>query len=217
MLFQPFGFNVFVPNFHFWICRFKAAAQINLLKSVSNSKKRVLRILGDDPGSQTRNLVEAAEYGTNHPQVRATYLDSIEFFQKCHWKNTANYKDLYTKDGLSAAQIGERLGVPKQTVLNQLRREGICLGGNKGRLANPNNYRLAYAPYGYLKKYGRLMPNKSELKICRLVVQLKNNSNMSFHEIAHELVDRRIKNRAGTVSWNRATIGRIYKRWNGKL
>jgi IS30 family transposase len=68
-------------------------------------------------------------------------LDSIEFFQKCHWKNTANCNDLYLKRGLSAAQIGEQLGISKQTVLNQLKRDGIRLGTNKGRLANPKNYR----------------------------------------------------------------------------
>jgi hypothetical protein len=74
--------------------------------------------------------------GTNHFSVAPTYLDSIELFQKCHWKNPANYSDLYLKKGLSAAQIGDKLGLPKQTVLTQLKREGIRLGTNKGRLAN---------------------------------------------------------------------------------
>lgn len=161
--------------------------------------------------------MEAAEYGTNHSRLRATYLDSIEFFQKCHWRNTANYRELYLEKGLSAAQIGEQLGIPKQTVLSQLKRDGIRKGGYKGELADPNNYRLAYAPYGFSKKDGRLVPNKSELKVCRLVVQLRNNSNFSFHEIAQELARRRIKNREGSISWNRATVGRIYNRWNNKL
>jgi IS30 family transposase len=161
--------------------------------------------------------VERTVPGTNSPLIRATYLDSIEFFQKCHWKNTANYSALYLEKGLSAAQIGEQLGIPKQTVLNQLKREGIRLGTNKGRLANPENYRLAYAPYGFSKKDGRLLPNKAELKTCRLVVQLRNNSKMSFQEIARELVRRRIKNREDFISWSHATVGRIYKRWNGKL
>ncbi|MGZ3747370.1 MAG: hypothetical protein ACXWRE_08375 [Pseudobdellovibrionaceae bacterium] len=162
-------------------------------------------------------MVEAAGIGTNSFPNRATYLDSIEFFQKCHWKNTANYKDLYLKKGLSAAQIGEQFGVPKQTVLNQLQREGIRLGSNKGRLANPENYRLAYAPYGFSKKDGRLILNKAELKTCRLVVQLRNNSKMSSQEIARELVRRRIKNREDSISWSHTAVGRIYKRWNGKL
>ncbi|MGZ3745183.1 MAG: hypothetical protein ACXWRE_01345 [Pseudobdellovibrionaceae bacterium] len=162
-------------------------------------------------------MVEAAGVGTNSFPHRSTYLDSIEFFQKCHWKNTANYTDLYLQKGLSAAQIGEQLGIPKQTVLNQLKRESIRLGSNKGRLANPENYRLAYAPYGFSKKNGRLVANKSELKICRMVVQLRNQSSMSFHEISQELVRRRIKNRDDSISWNHTTTGRIYKRWNGKL
>lgn len=162
-------------------------------------------------------MVEAAEYGTNHPRLRATYLDTIEFFQKCHWRNTANYRELYLEKGLSAAQIGEKLGIPKQTVLNQLKRDGILKGGYKGELSDPTNYRLLYAPYGFFKKDGRLVPNKSELKICRMVVQLRNSSKLSFHEIARELVRRRIKNRDDSISWNHATIGRIYKRWNGKL
>ena len=162
-------------------------------------------------------MVDRAVLGTNSPPDRATYLDSIEFFQKCHWRNTANYRELYLEKGLSAAQIGEQLGIPKQTVLNQLKREGICLGTNKGRLANPENYRLAYAPFGFLKKDGRLVPNKSELKICRMVVRLHNNSKMSFYEIARELERRRIKGRANSISWTHTTVGRIHKRWDGKL
>lgn len=156
-------------------------------------------------------------YGTNHFSSAPTYLYPIEFFQNCHWKNPANYSELYLEKGLSAAQIGEKLGIPKQTVLNQLKREGIRLGTNKGRLANPDNYRLAYAPYGFSKKDGRLVPNKAELKTCRLVVQLRNNSKMSFQEIARELERRRIKGRTNSISWTHATVGRIYKRWNGKL
>lgn len=162
-------------------------------------------------------MVERTVPRTNSPYDRATYLDSIEFFQKCHWKNTANYRELYLEKGLSAAQIGEQLGIPKQTVLYQLQRDGIRLGSNKGRLANPENYRLAYAPFGFSKKDGRLVPNKAELKICRIVVQLRNNSKMSFHEIARELERRRIKGRTDSTSWTHATVGRIYKRWNGKL
>lgn len=165
----------------------------------------------------SRKMVDPATTGTNSAPPQPTYLDSIEFFQKCHWKNPANYSDLYLKKGLSAAQIGEKLGLPKQTVLNQLKREGIRLGTNKGRLANPENYRLAYAPYGFSKKDGRLVPNKAELKICRIVVQLRNNSKMSFHEIASELERRRIKGRTNSILWTHATVGRIYKRWNGKL
>ena len=115
-------------------------------------------------------MVEAAEYGTNRLCTATTYLDSIEFFQKCHWKNTANYSDLYLKKGLSAPQIGEKLNLPKQTVLGQLQRDGIRLGTNRRRMANPENYRLLYAPYGFSKKDGKLIPNKAELKICRLVV-----------------------------------------------
>jgi hypothetical protein len=162
-------------------------------------------------------MVEAAVPGTNRTRVRSTYLDTIEFFQKCHWKDPANYSDLYLKKGLSAAQIGEKLGIPKQTVLNQLKREGIRLGTNKGRLANPENYRLAYAPYGFSKKDGRLVPNKSELKVCRLVVQLRNDSKMSFYDIARDLERRKIAGRTQSTKWTHATAGRIYKRWNGKL
>ena len=162
-------------------------------------------------------MVEAAECGTNHFLNRPTYEDSIELFQKCYWKERVDYRDLYISQGLSAAQIGEKLNLPKQTVLSQLRKAGIRLGTNKGRIANPENYRLAYAPYGFSKKDGRLVPNKSELKICRLVVQLRNNSKMSFHEIARELERRRIKGRTESISWTHATVGRIFKRWNGKL
>ncbi|MBK7844844.1 MAG: hypothetical protein IPJ71_14355 [Bdellovibrionales bacterium] len=107
---------------------------------------------------------------TNHFPVALTHLDSIEFFQKCYWKNTVNYSDLFLNQGLSAAQIGEKLEIPKQTALNQPKREGIRLGTNKGRLVNPDNYCLSYAPYGFSKKDRRMVPNNAKLKICRLIV-----------------------------------------------
>ncbi len=68
VLSQPLGFNVFVPILHSWICRFRAAAQINLLKSVTNSQNRVARTPGDGPGSQTLKLVEAG--GIEPPSAR---------------------------------------------------------------------------------------------------------------------------------------------------
>jgi len=107
------------------------------------------------------------------------------------------------------AQIGEMLNIPKQTVLNQLKPEGIRLGTNKGRLANPENYRLAYAPFGFAKKDGKRIPNKSELKICRLVIQLRNDSKMSFHEITRELERRRIKGRTNSISWTLFRLSRL--------
>jgi len=84
-------------------------------------------------------------------------------------------------------------------------------------MTNPNNYRAPIAPYGYKVINCKLSPYKKELKICRLVVTLKNEGDISFNAVAKELAERKVKNRSGKTYWDHKMIQSIYKRWNGKL
>lgn len=122
------------------------------------------------------------------------------------------------KDGLSASQVAEKLGISKTAVLEKLHDLGIRNEASKvERMTNPNNYRAAVAPYGYRNADGQLVATKKEVRICRLVVQLINEQELSLNGAARELMQKNIKNRNGNVWWDHSMVRSIYKRWNGKL
>lgn len=121
---------------------------------------------------------------------------------------------MYLDEGLSAKQIAENLGVSKTYILDQLHAENVS--GRSGRMTNPKNYRHNTPPYGWKIKEGKLIPNKSELKICRRVVTLVRQGN-SYNAVAKQLTKLQIKARSGEARWDHSTIISIYKRWNEKL
>ena len=124
------------------------------------------------------------------------------------------YRDLYLKDGLSASQIAERVGISKTTVLERLREQGIRIP--KGRKTNPKKYRLHHPPFGFRKIDARLVPDRSEMKVCRMIVHLRIKG-MSFRKIAIELTKRNLKNRNGMVNWSHTIIRMLYHRWKEKI
>lgn len=140
---------------------------------------------------------------TNHLVIK----DRIPFLAKPYKQKPQVYRDLYLKEGLSAAQIAERLGCSKTTVLERLRAQGI---------RNPDR-RIYHPPYGFSKLGSRLVPNRAEMRICRLVVSLHGRKGMSMRLVALELEKRGFKNRHGKVSWALTTVYGIFKRWNGKI
>ena len=73
------------------------------------------------------------------------------------------------------------------------------------------------APYGFSKKAGRLVPNRQEMKICHLVVELIRREGQSQSEVARELSRRGYKNRAGSTKWDSRTVFNIFNRWKDKL
>jgi len=148
---------------------------------------------------------------TNH----LILTDFIPLAVKPYKQKSQIYRDLYVKEGLSAAQIAERLGCSKTVVLERLRAQGIKNGD--GRRTNPENYRLHEAPYGFSKRGNQLIPNRAEMRICRLIVSLRARRERSTRQIAAELMKRGIKNRRGRVFWTHTGVGRIFKRWNGKV
>lgn len=122
------------------------------------------------------------------------------------------------KDGLSASQVAEKLGISKTAVLEKLHALGIRNEASKGeRMTNPNNYRAAVVPYGYRKVDGQLVTNKKELRICRLVVKLINEQKLTLQGTARTLMQQNIKNRNGNAWWDHSMVRGIYKRWNGKV
>lgn len=149
------------------------------------------------------------------------YTDFIDFshnpFIPKSEKNLHLVADLCLSKNLSASQISDKLGISKTSVLEKLHSLDIRFETGKGRMTNPENYRAPNAPFGYKIIDGRLMPYKKEIKICRLVVTLKNEEKISFNAIAKSLTEKKIKNRSGSYYWDHKVTKSIYERWNEKL
>lgn len=125
------------------------------------------------------------------------------------------FRDLYLKQGLSANQIATKIGCSRGLVLSRLHRADVPT--EEKRLNNPKNYRSHEPPFGFAVNEGRLVPNKREMKIIRLIVHLRLNQNISFENIARELVQRKIKNRRGNIAWQYSVIRKFFYRWRDKI
>lgn len=156
-------------------------------------------------------MVNLADKATNTPIL----LDFIYFSVKPFQKKFNFYLSLYLEEGLSAAQIADQIGCSKSTVLARLWKHGIR--NFRTHQTHPKNYRQPQPPYGYAVREGKLVINRRELKVCRLVVNLREREKKTFSEIARELAEKKIKNRRGEISWQHVTVANIFKRWRGKL
>jgi len=129
----------------------------------------------------------------------------------------AHFARLYREKGLSAQQIAQLLGIAKSTALTRLHAFGIHSDCTSRRVTNPDNYRAPVPPYGYRVQDGKLVVDRSEIRACRLVVNLIGEKKLSANATAKELERRGIKNRNGLVKWGHYSVRRIFDRWNGKL
>lgn len=157
-------------------------------------------------------MVEEPEIGTNRPYL----IDSVKISTTPKLIGASEIKALYQRNGLSAAQIAEKYGVSKSFVLAVVHRLGVKTA-KAGRSTDPNNYRNSSPPYGYAVRDGKLVPNKSEMKICRLVIEFRGRRGLSTTQVTKELEIRGFKNRKGRTVWNTNTILNIFERWKNKL
>jgi hypothetical protein len=164
--------------------------------------------------SRSIKVVDQPEYGKN-----TCYLtDFIQITHQAKMLNSEEIRDLFVNHAQSAAQIAKKFGVAKTVILSRLHGLGVAIGTSApGRMTNPSNYRCATRPYGFTVKDGRLVPNKSELRICRVVVELYGRQKLSATAVAKELTRRGFKNRAGRIAWEHKTVQSIFIRWNGKI
>ena len=158
-------------------------------------------------------MVRQPEYGTNTPYL----ADFIEICLSPQLLNAAKIRDLYQQDGKSKAQIAAQFGVSRSTVTSHLHSQGVHGGTGKGRSNNPDNYRNPSIPYGHAVKDGKLVLNKAEQRICKLVVELIKRQGKNHSEVARELSSRRLKNRAGRTRWDSKTVFNIFNRWKEKV
>lgn|GEM_PF-4118855 len=120
----------------------------------------------------------------------------------------------YLRSTLSAQQLAEEYGVSKQMILKRLREAGVH--GGKGRGRSPDNFRFSNPIFGNKVVAGRLETNSTEMKIVRLVVELRDRQGQSFEKIADELNRRGHRNRKA-AKWNRVSVRAVHKNWTGKV
>ena len=115
-------------------------------------------------------------------------------------------------------KIASKFKIARTVILARLHGVGIREGtGNAKRSTNSENYRCRVAPYGFSIQAGKLVPNRMEMKICRLVVELVQRDGRTHSDVARELARRGHKNRAGGIVWDSKTVFNIFKRWKDKF
>jgi hypothetical protein len=124
---------------------------------------------------------------------------------------------LYEREGKSPAQIAAHFGVSRSTITARLNAQDVRLEMGDRRSGNPDNYRHPSAPYGQAVKSGKLVLNKSEQRVCKLIVERIKRQSQNYNDVARELSKRGIKNRAGRSKWDGKAIAKIFNRWKDKL
>lgn len=148
-------------------------------------------------------------------QKNQVYLyDFIQVSLQTRPKSSNKIPKRYLESELSAQQIADEFGVSKQFVLTQLRAAGIRKTPHRGR--SSENYRFHNPPYGYRVRNAKLETDPREIKVARLIVELRDRQGKTFPEVASELNQRGWTNRRG-APWNKVGVRHVHQRWTGKL
>jgi len=158
-------------------------------------------------------MVRQPEYGTNCTY----YVDFIQVCLSAKLLNSEEIGKLYLEQKLSTNQIASHFKVSRLVIMSRLRDLGIDINAVKPATINPENYRCTTPPYGFLVRDGKLLPNRLEMKICRLVVELIQREGRNHSEVARELTKRGLKSRSGKTKWDSKTVFNIFKRWKDKI
>jgi hypothetical protein len=155
-------------------------------------------------------VVDPKKDWENHIYLR----DFIQIRPSPKLIKNAELAQKYLRSTLSAQQLADEYGVSKQMILGRLREAGVRGGKGRGRAAD--NFRFPNPVFGNKVVGGRLETNPTEMKIVRLVVELRDRHGWSFEKIAGELNRRGHRNRKGT-KWHRVSTGHVHKNWTGKV
>lgn len=136
-------------------------------------------------------LVDRVGGWENHSYLR----DFIPIRPSPKLIKNAELAQKYLRSTLSAQQLADEYGVSKQMILGRLREAGVRGGKGRGRAAD--NFRFPNPVFGNKVVGGRLETNPTEMKIVRLVVELRDRQGWSFEKIADELNRRGHRNRKG--------------------
>jgi hypothetical protein len=146
----------------------------------------------------------------NHLYVR----DYIKIFVATKRIDNSTLRSKYLDRNVSSAQLGQEVGLSKQAVLRRLREAGVTK--SKGRGRSDENYRFPNPPFGKSVANGRLETCNAEMKIVRLIVELRDRRIWTFEKIAKELNDRGYRSRK-KLEWTRYSVKRVHNNWTGKV
>ena len=147
--------------------------------------------------------------------TNTSYLpDSIDFIACPRQFKPDDINALYVDGRLSASQIATEVGLSKTTVLRRLNAIGVKkarIGRSADIYQYPHN-----PPYGHYVIGGRLLPDRQEMAIVRLILNLRDRERLGWREIVNCLNERKKKPRNAKL-WSIGTIRKVYCRWQGKL
>ena len=148
-------------------------------------------------------------------QTNSTYIsDFIARIVLPKKQTPADFSEKYLKNSFSVKQMAEEIGVAKSTALRRLREAGVPT--IKGRGTSPDNYRYKNPPFGFKLKEGRLAPNPKEMRIARLVVELRERQKQTWEVISKALNEKNYRTRTG-AQWTLHGARFVYTKWVGKL
>jgi hypothetical protein len=156
------------------------------------------------------NLVDRA----GHCAHQIDLIDFISIRTLPKAIQNAELRQKYLKSNLSARQLADEYGVSKQMIHGRLREAGVHGGQGRGR--SKDNYRFPNPPYGHRVRSGRLELHPAEMKVARLIVDLRERKNWSFPAIATELYRRGYCTRQRR-SWTKTSTRSTYIIWKEKL
>lgn len=186
-----------------------------------SDRQRVRRLASNPSGRpQNKNHLSVVLFLARQPECRTNLSYLVDFIPICLTAkliSSAEIRQLYLENSLTAVQIARHFGVSRASIGARLRELGIKEQGRSQSGTYPKNYRQRTPPFGFSLRNGQLIPNKSEIKICRMIVQLVGRDGQKQNAVARELSRKGYKNRAGSRIWNSKTVFNIYRRWKDKL
>ena len=121
------------------------------------------------------------------------------------FKSKSYVSNLYIKRDLPIREIARQMNVSHSTVIECLRRLGIHDKGSKKRIIIQGQI-----PFGFDYKNGKLVKNKEEQEVIRIIKQLRS-SGLSLRGIARELNKRLVPTKHKGI-WQATTVSKILER-----
>ena len=145
-----------------------------------------------------------SEHQNHHDFIELSPRTPSRIYEEC--------APLY-ESGLSIRDIEERTGIPKSTVRETLKKNGMALrnplNGNAIHIDRLHTKRGGHTPYGYAYLDGKLLLDPKEQIIVRKILKL-HQSGLSGNAIAKELNHQKVPSRTGK-SWSPCVVRRIIK------
>lgn len=165
-----------------------------------------------------RNLLILLEFLVDQVghRTNSTYInDFIGIFSIPKDVGTDKIADLYVKEGLTAAQVAARVGLSKASILRRLHSLGI----RKGTLHEVTKGQprpAVRAAYGQRIISGKLVNDRQEQKVARLIVELRERQKLGWKEVVDRLNGEGLRTRSG-IPWKVGRVRMVFDRWHGKL